>query len=83
MLAEYYNIAEGTMPDLKSITSQPAEVRCMTETKLNINRGNFVIKATGYFHPQQTGSYTLHLECKDRCVFYFSTNSTEMKLVEQ
>lgn len=83
MLAEYYSIAGGARPDLTKMPSQPTEVRCMSETNDNRKKKNFAIKATGYFYPQQTGSYKVKLGCENRCVFYFSANGSDVRLAQQ
>ena len=83
MLAEYYNIASGTRPDLKNMSSQPTEVSCMKQTYDDRKRDNFAIRATGYFLPAESGTYKVYLKCKSRCVFYFITNGTEVKIAEQ
>ena len=82
MLAEYYNIANETRPDLNNMTTGPTEVRCMKETMENRRRNNFAIRATGYFQPQNSGFYRVHLQCQDYCKFYFMVNGTERKIVQ-
>ena len=82
MVAEYYNIPNGTRPDLNNMTTEPTEVRCMTETLENRNRNNFAIRATGYFLPQISGIYQVYLQCQDHCAFYIKTNETEKRIAQ-